>query len=172
MPHTPHPSEFVNARRVSVIGAGACDESVHALARELGERLAREGFIVVCGGLDGVMRGVCEGADAAGGLTIGILPGDDRGAANPHVHIPMATSLSHMRNYLVILNGDVVIAVEGGAGTLSELALAQKTGKTVIALGRYADIPGVQYARDAKHAVELAVRFAPHKDGDSRHPDE
>jgi uncharacterized protein (TIGR00725 family) len=157
--------DTIPTKRASVIGAGACDATVTAMARELGALLAQAGFGVVCGGLGGVMQAVCEGADRAGGLTIGILPGDDYTQANPFVHVPLATSLSHMRNYLVILNGDVVIAVEGGAGTLSELALAQKTGKTVIALGTWAKLPGVLPARDAAHAVELAGRALESRQG-------
>ncbi len=157
--------ETIPDKRAAVIGAGACDATVAAMATELGTLLARKGFGIVCGGLGGVMQAVCEGANKAGGLTIGILPGDDYTRANPFVHVPLATSLSHMRNYLVILNGDVVIAVEGGTGTLSELALAQKTGKTVIALGKWGDLPGVLPARNAAHAVELACQALDSRQG-------
>lgn len=160
-----HRYDTIPSKRAAVIGASACDATVAAMARELGALLAQKGFGVVCGGLGGVMQAVCEGADRAGGLTIGILPGDDYTRGNPFVHVSLATSLSHMRNYLVILNGDVVIAVEGGAGTLSELALAQKTGKIVIALGKWAELPGVLPARDAAHAVELACRALESRQG-------
>lgn len=142
---------------MSVIGAGRCGPDVYEEARELGRLLAHNGCIVVCGGLQGVMRAACEGAKSENGLTMGILPGTDRDAANEFVDIPVATSLSHMRNYLVVLNGDIAIAVEGENGTLSELALALKSGKKVIALGRWANMPGVIPARDAREAVTLAM---------------
>lgn len=148
----------VRKKRVSVIGAGSCDAHVMAIAHELGQRLAKAGYAIVCGGLGGVMEGVCRGASEAGGETIGILPGLDYTDANNYVHAPVATGLGHMRNYPVILNGDVVVAVEGETGTLSELALAQKSGKKVIALGRWRSIPDVIPARDAAEAVALVQK--------------
>ncbi len=143
---------------MSVLGAGCCGPEVYELAKELGRLLAQNGFTVVCGGLQGVMRAACEGAKSKNGLTIGILPGSDREAANEFVDIPLATSLSHMRNYLVVLNGDIAVAVEGESGTLSELALALKSGKKVIALGRWNEMPGVIPARNAREAVELVIK--------------
>lgn len=142
--------------RIAVVGAGLCGPETEDLARELGRKLAEEEFVIVCGGLGGVMRSVCEGAKSAGGTTIGILPGEDIGAANRFVDIPIATNLGHMRNYVVVNNGDLVIAVEGGPGTLSELALALKSGKQVIALGRWAEIPGVHSAESVDEAVSMA----------------
>lgn len=142
-------------RRVSVIGAGACDAATAALAHELGAGIAVLGAALVCGGLGGVMEAACRGARENGGSTIGILPGEDRSQANAHVQTAVATGLGPMRNYLVVLNGDVVMAVEGEAGTLSELALAQKTAKTVIALGRWSCMPGVLPAQDAREALQL-----------------
>ncbi len=144
--------------RASVIGAGTCGNATASLARELGARLAQAGLDVVCGGLGGVMQAVCQGAAENGGLTIGVLPGENLAAANPFVQVPVATTLGIMRNWLVVCNGDVVIAVEGEYGTLSELAMALKKGKTVIGLGRWAHMDGVLQARDAAHAVELALR--------------
>jgi len=126
------------------------------MARELGAGLAALGATIVCGGLGGVMEAACQGAREAGGATIGILPGTVCHEANAFVQTAIATGLGPMRNYLVVLNGDVVVAVEGETGTLSELALAQKTTKTVIALGRWSTIPGVVSAQDVPHALELA----------------
>lgn len=145
----------LSGRRVSVIGAGICDAATAARARSLGAGLARLGAAVVCGGLGGVMEAVCQGASEAGGQTIGILPGTDRSMANAFVQTAIATGLGTMRNFLVVCNGDVVVAVEGESGTLSELALAQKTAKTVITMGRWSTLPGVLPARDADHALEL-----------------
>ena len=143
--------------RVSVIGAGTCGSETYELAKNLGRKLAEHGVTVVCGGLGGVMRAACEGAKSRGGLTIGILPGPDIRAANEFVDIPIATELSHMRNHLVVLNGDAAVAVEGEAGTLSELALAMKSGKKVVALGRWKDLPGVLPAHDVDQAVSLVL---------------
>jgi len=121
--------------RVSVIGSGDCDASVYRQATELGRGLAGLGVAVVCGGLGGVMEAVCRGAEAGGGTTIGILPGDDRAAANAWVTVPVATGLGHARNALVVMNGDVVVAVHGAAGTLSELGFAAAFGTPVVGLG-------------------------------------
>ncbi len=141
--------------RVSVVGAGACGPETSEIARELGRLLAKRGCEVVCGGLGGVMRAVCQGAREEGGLTIGILPGADAEAANEFVAVPIATNLGIMRNALVVGNGAVVIAVEGGSGTLSEIAMAQKTGKRVIAIGQWSALPGVVAAASAREAVRI-----------------
>ena len=148
-----------NPARISVIGAGECDQQVYAAAKRLGQLLAEKGLEVVCGGLQGVMRAVSEGVTQSGGRTIGIVPGLDTAAANKYIQIPVATGLGQMRNFLVVLNGDLVIAVEGGYGTLCELALALKTGKTVIAMGRWASIPGVVPADGPEEACALALRY-------------
>ncbi len=154
------------AGRVSVVGDGQAGEPADSLARELGERLAGAGLTVVCGGLGGVMRAVCQGAHLAGGRTVGILPGTDASAANEFVDTAIATGLGPMRNFLVVLNGDVVVAVDGGYGTLSEVALALKLGRTVIGLGRlrYAGtagsagtVDGVVQAGSPAEAVDLVV---------------
>lgn len=147
-------------RHVSVVGSGRCGQdeagrALYAAAVELGGRLARAGFVVVCGGLAGVMEGACRGAREAGGRTIGILPSDDRATANAWVEVPVVTGLGHMRNMLVVANGDVVVALGGGFGTLSEVALARKTGKPVVAVGDMAAIEGVHRASDPEHAVSI-----------------
>jgi len=147
-----------NLPRVSVIGTGKCDDEVYASAKRLGGLLANKGLELVCGGLQGVMRAASEGVLERGGRTIGIMPGLDTAAANKYIEIPVATGLGHMRNFLVVLNGDVVIAVEGGYGTLCELALALKIGKTVIAMGKWASIPGVVPASGPDEACTLALQ--------------
>ena len=121
-------------RCVAVIGASDPTEEQYALARDVGILLARAGLTVVCGGLGGVMAAACEGARAAGGLTVGILPGRDRAAANRYIDIAIPTGLSEARNALVALSGEAVVAVGGGFGTLSEIALALRAGKTVVSL--------------------------------------
>ena len=142
-------------KRVSVIGAGSCPAEVFDKARELGRLLAESGWTVVCGGLGGVMEGVCLGARDAGGATIGILPGDDPEQANPYVNIPIATGIGQMRNALVVLNGQAAVAVEGGFGTLSEVGLALKARRPVVALGTWSKLNGVKKADSPTQAVEM-----------------
>jgi uncharacterized protein (TIGR00725 family) len=121
-------------RHVAVVGAGAPDTRVAALAEEVGRLLARSGAVVVCGGLGGVMEAACRGAKSEGGTTVGILPGSDRNDANPWVDVAIPTGLGEARNALVVRSVDVVIAIRGEYGTLSEIALALKTGKPVVGL--------------------------------------
>ncbi|MFW6243933.1 MAG: TIGR00725 family protein [Desulfovibrionales bacterium] len=147
--------------RVAIVGAGQCDAGLAAQARQLGRLLAARGCVIVCGGLGGVMQAVCQGAREQGGLTIGLLPGLERSAANPHVDIPVATGLGHMRNYLVVLNSDIVCALGGGHGTLSEIALARKIGREVVAVGGWDEIDGVRSVRDVDAAAAcIAARFS------------
>lgn len=151
---------------VSVIGGAPCTEEEAAHAREVGERLARAGAILVCGGLGGVMEAACEGAAAAGGVTVGLLPGEDPAEANRHVTVPIATGLGHARNLLVASAGQAVIAVGGGAGTLSEIAFARVRGRPVIGLGSWrldeGRLPGggIPVAASPEEAVRLALEAA------------
>ncbi|MFW6434859.1 MAG: TIGR00725 family protein, partial [Halovenus sp.] len=117
--------------RVSVIGGSTVEAALYEQAREVGRLLGEAGHEVVCGGRGGVMEAVCRGASEAGGETIGILPGKDRRAANDYVQTPIATGIGNMRNVLVVLNGDGAIAIDGGTGTLSEIALALDYGRPV-----------------------------------------
>ncbi len=119
-------------RYISVIGAGEPTERQAELAYEVGREIARAKYILVCGGLGGVMEAAARGAAEAGGMSLGILPGDDRSKANPYVSASIPTGFSHGRNYLVVKSGDGVIAVGGGAGTLSEIGLAIKLGRPLV----------------------------------------
>lgn len=147
--------------RISVIGAGHCGPDTAAMAERLGAGIAARGWTLVCGGLGGVMTAAAKGARQAGGRTLGILPGLDRGDANPYIETSVATGLGQMRNMLVVANGDVVVAVEGGAGTLSEIGHALKAGRTVVAMGAWKDIPGVIPASGPEEALDLAARALP-----------
>jgi uncharacterized protein (TIGR00725 family) len=124
---------------VAIIGDGdtAPGATAHALAESLGTLLVDAGFRVVTGGLGGVMEAACRGARQAQayqpGDTIGILPGHDNSAANAFVDIAIATGLGHARN-LVVAHADAVVAVGGGAGTLSELAMAWIWKRLIVAL--------------------------------------
>ena len=142
---------------VAVVGAGVATAGQEALAEEVGRRLAAAGATVVCGGLGGVMAAACRGARSAGGTTVGILPGHDRAAANRWVDVAIPTGLGELRNGLVVRAADVLIAVGGEYGTLSEIALALKTGKRVIALDSW-DLEAVEAAADPAEAVALALQ--------------
>jgi uncharacterized protein (TIGR00725 family) len=120
--------------RVSVIGGSSVTDAEYGRARELGAVLAERGHVVVCGGLGGVMEGVCRGAGEAGGKTVGILPGSDPAGANQYVDTAIATGMGRARNALVVLNGDAAVAVDGSTGTLSEIALALDHGRPVAGL--------------------------------------
>src|SRR5437763_1953008 len=121
-------------RYVAVVGPGEASTAEIAAAEAVGRGLARAGAAVVCGGLGGVMEAACRGAAENGGLTIGILPGSDRRGANEWVKVAIPTGLGELRNGLIVRAADAVIAVGGAYGTLSEIALALKTGVPVIAL--------------------------------------
>lgn len=151
---------------IGVIGAGRCGAETAAVAESVGQEIAGRGAMLVCGGLGGVMEATCRGAKAAGGLTIGILPGDSHRDANPFVDIPIVTGLDHARNVLVVRTAQAVIAVGGAYGTLSEIGLALKLGRPVIGLNTWelarhgvAETVIINAASPAK-AVEIAVRLA------------
>jgi len=145
--------------RVGVIGGNRPESRFLALAREVGRLLAERRAILVCGGLGGVMAEAARGAREKGGLTVGILPGNDPAAANPDIEVPLATGLGYSRNSLVAMNADALIAVDGEYGTLSEIAFGRIYGKPVIGLGTW-DIPGVVKAETAEEAVRLALEAA------------
>ena len=128
-----------------------------ASAEQVGRELASRGVVLVCGGLGGVMEAACRGAKEAGGTTVGILPGTDRSAANPFVEVAIATGLGEGRNALVVRAADAVIAIGGGYGTLSEIALALKAEKRVVGLGTW-EIEGVEPAGSPVAAVDAVLR--------------
>ncbi|SEH43393.1 hypothetical protein SAMN05192561_1011026 [Halopenitus malekzadehii] len=162
--------------RVSVIGGSSIDDSEARIAEAVGRELADRGHTVVCGGLGGTMAAVCRGARAADdpAETIGILPGDRRSTANRFVTIPIATGIGHARNALVVQNGDAVIALAGGAGTLSEIGMAAVYDRPIVGLGTH-DCEGIK-ALDRFEAVEtpaeaVAVVEAAVDDGHVRDSD-
>jgi uncharacterized protein (TIGR00725 family) len=138
---------------VAVIGPG--DEPTVAAA-DVGRLIAERGAVLVCGGRGGAMEAACRGAKEAGGLTVGILPGSDRSEANPFVDVVLPTGLGEARNALVVGAADAVIAIGGGYGTLSEIALALKAGKRVIGLETW-EIEGVVAAEGPEAAVAAAL---------------
>lgn len=146
---------------IAVIGAGRSDARLDAAAERVGALLADAGITVVCGGLGGVMAAVCRGARDRGGQTIGILPGTDRAAANPHVGIALPTGMGEARNVLVVRAGAAVIAIGGGFGTLSELGFARKLEIPVFGLHTWR-LPddGITHVDSADAAARHAIAAA------------
>ena len=129
---------MMNQKRfIAVIGGSECSPQEAKLAEEIGRELARQGAILVCGGLGGIMEAACKGANSQGGVTIGILPGGNRQAANPYVQIPIVTNLGEARNVVVVKSAQAVIAIGGSYGTLSEIGHALRNGIPVIGLNTW-----------------------------------
>ncbi len=151
-----------NSLHISVIGAGRATAELYAVAEEVGRLVAQAGAVLVCGGLSGVMAAAARGAQEAGGHTVGILPGHDRSEANLYVDCVIATGMGHGRNLAVVSTGDVVIAVGGAYGTLSEIGLARAIGRPVVLLDSWRlqhdeGIDGVFYATTPQQAITLAL---------------
>ncbi|MGH7538861.1 MAG: TIGR00725 family protein [Gemmatimonadales bacterium] len=146
---------------IAVVGGSTCTAAEAALAEDLGRRLAQSGAVVVCGGLGGVMEAVARGVRAGGGQTIGILPGSDPGEANPHIDVALATGMGEMRNALIVRAAGAVIAVGGGHGTLSEIALALRIGTPVVGLqDRFVGAVDMPRVPDAGTAAAWALEQA------------
>jgi len=147
---------------VAVIGGHRCTPEVEQLAQKLGKKLAKVVEILVSGGLNGTMRAVCQGFKAGGGLTIGILPSYNKKDANPFVDIIIPTGLGLARNVLVVKSADVVVALPGEAGTLSEMAYCLQFSIPVISVDSW-DIPGVIKVKTIEEAVEKVKKLFPAK---------
>jgi uncharacterized protein (TIGR00725 family) len=143
--------------QIAVIGHGQASPEEYETACATGRTIARNGAVLVCGGLGGVMEAACRGSKEAGGTTVGILPGTEGG--NPYLDITIRTGLGHARNVLVVLSADAVIAVGGSHGTLSEIAIALKTGRPVYGINTW-DIEGVIPCSSPEDAVIRAVHDA------------
>ena len=137
---------------VSVIGGHKCMGDVEQLAQELGKKLAKVADILVSGGLSGTMKAVCQGFKAGGGVTIGIIPSYNKNDANEFVDIAIPTGLGLARNVLVVKSADIVVALPGEAGTLSEVAYCLQFGIPVISLRSW-DIPGVIRVNTVEEAI-------------------
>ena len=152
---------------IAVVGPGReATEGELAQAEEAGAAIAAAGATLVCGGLGGVMEAACRGARSRGGFTVGLLPGTDRSDANGWVVLALPTGMGEARNALVVRAADAVVAIGGGWGTLSEIALALRTGVPVLGVGTWElarageRVAGVQAVDDAATAVAEALRRA------------
>jgi len=142
---------------IAVCGGATTDDPTAELAEAVGYELACAGATLVCGGLGGVMERACKGAKRAGGLTVGIIPGTDRTAANDYVDITVASGMAQGRNAVIIHTADGVIALPGSFGTLSEIALALNMGKPVVTIGSWWTIPSVKAYESASEAVRQII---------------
>jgi uncharacterized protein (TIGR00725 family) len=143
-------------RLVAVCGESDPQTSLAELAFELGRGIAQRDAVLICGGLTGVMEHAARGAREAGGLTIGLLPGEAANDANPHIDVAIATGLGHARNAILARTADGVIAVGGGLGTLSEIALALRNGIPTIGLLTW------RFDRDGRTEPELPTAATVH----------
>lgn len=159
--------------RIGVIGSGGrIDEDVAKAAQEIGSRIAEGGGVVICGGKGGVMEWACKGAVSRGGLTVGLLPESHTLEINKFVRMPIPTGMDEARNYLIVRCSDVVIALAGGWGTLSEIALGMDVGKPVVVLKGFGGVSDrlsgwslldnkiFELASTPEQAVELAFTLA------------
>ena len=143
-------------RYVAVCGASEATPSQLAAAREVGKLLAKEGAIVINGGYGGVTGAASEGAASEGGTVVGILPEVHRDGANPHLSVSIPTGLGQARNLVIVTAADSVIAIGAGWGTLSEIALARRLGRSVFALDTW-DIEGLDVVKSPAEAVKRAL---------------
>jgi uncharacterized protein (TIGR00725 family) len=149
---------------IGVMGPAACDSQTAELARAVGRGIAERGAVVLCGGRGGVMEAAAQGAHDGGGLTMGILPGAGarESPPNPHIDLAVFTGLGEARNWINVCASDAIIAIGGGFGTLSEIAIALKTQKPVVVVGSWrleieGVVPNVPRASSAAEAVGLAL---------------
>src|SRR4051794_33679771 len=153
---------------IAIAGPGEAAPWEIEAAEEAGAAIAEAGAGLVCGGLGGVMEAACRGARSRGGLTVGLLPGLDRGDANGWVLVSLPTGLGEARNALVVRAADALVAIGGGWGTLSELALAMKTGRPVVGIATWEmrkageDVGGITSIMDPREAVETAISLIRH----------
>jgi uncharacterized protein (TIGR00725 family) len=138
---------------ISIIGGHSCTKEVEEISIELGKKLAKVVKYLCCGGLSGTMMAICSGFKAGGGVTIGIIPGYDKEEANNFIDLVIPTGLGLARNVLVVKSGDVVVALPGEAGTLSEIAYCLQLGIPIISLNSW-DIPGVIKADSVETAID------------------
>jgi uncharacterized protein (TIGR00725 family) len=152
--------------RIGVMGPAVCSPRCRQLAREVGRIIGREGGILICGGLGGVMESAAQGTKESGGITIGILPRALASEANPYIDIPIVSDMGNARNVINVLTSQAVIAIQGAYGTLSEIALALKCGTPVVGLETWSLVPpegnpnpDIAIAGTPEEAVTLALKF-------------
>jgi uncharacterized protein (TIGR00725 family) len=157
-PKTQTGGKFALKKRIGIIGGSSPAARHLQIAETMGQLIAENGFLLVNGGLKGVMEASARGAKAGGGWVIGILPGKSAQEANPFTDIAIPTGLGYLRNALVVLNSDVLVAIDGAYGTLSEIAYTQVYGKKVFGIETW-DIPGVIAVESPQAAMQQIIAF-------------
>jgi len=143
---------------VGVLGGATCNENIYNKAFEIGKLIAKENYILICGGRSGVMEAAAKGAKSENGLTIGILPTNSPGDANPYIDIPVVTGIGEARNVIIVKTADILIAINGAYGTLSEIAFGSKLGKKIIGIETW-DVPGIMNADTPEDAIDLVNKI-------------
>ncbi len=138
--------------QIGVIGARYCSPKTSSVAEELGRLIAKEGWVLISGGHGGVMEAACKGAYEEEGVTIGILPESGETKANPYLTHVIKTGMAEARNVIIVHTSDVLVAVDGKYGTLSEIALALARKKNVLGIETW-NIPGVEELIDPEEAI-------------------
>jgi len=152
---------------IGVIGNSKCLKDIYDVSYIVGKEIALSGNILINGGRGGVMEASAKGAHDAGGLVIGVLPGD-RSDANPYIKIPIVTGIGECRNIIIVKSSDVIIAIDGGYGTLSEIAFALKFNIPIVVVGintwdlksNFGDCPHIPKIEDPKEAVKFAIKLS------------
>jgi len=144
---------------IAVIGGHKCSKRIYKIAKEVGFLIAKEGWILICGGHAGVMEAACLGAKENGGITVGILPSFDGKDANPYVDIKIPTGLGYARNILVVRSANFIVSVGGKYGTLSEISFALNEEKIVLGIDTW-DIKGIIKVKTPKEAIEKIKKLS------------
>lgn len=148
---------------IAIVGAGKCSKKLRDRAAEVGKYVAEQGGVVVCGGLGGIMEGAARGAKEAGGLTIGILPTENKEDANEYIDVVIPTGFGEARNIMVVRTADAVVAFPGKYGTLSEMAFALHAGKPVISVSAWKLGDEIRHVDSPLEAAKLAMELAESK---------
>lgn len=145
--------------RIGVIGASSCSAKLAQMAYTVGKLIAENGAILICGGMGGVMEAACRGAIEAGGVTVGILPGSSAKEGNDYLTVPVVTGLGYARNSIVVQSAQVLIAIGGKYGTLSELAYAAGFGIPVVGLSTWKIRAPIKHVKTPEEAVRIALKM-------------
>lgn len=144
-------------KMIGVIGGGKCSAEIYSMAEEVGRLIAENNYLLICGGLFGVMEAACKGAKTGGGTTIGVLPGLKKTDANNYVDIPIVTGMADARNLIIVRSSAAVIAIGGEYGTLSEISFSLKFNVPVVGLETWAVSPEIHQVNTAAAAVAKAI---------------
>ncbi len=145
---------------IAVVGAGKCSKKLRDMAARVGKYIAEHGGVLICGGMGGVMEGAAKGAKEAGGLTIGILPTDNKDDANEYIDFVIPTGFGEARNIIVVRSADAVVALPGKYGTLSEMAFALKAKKPLVSVSAWKLGDEIHQVEDPVEAAKLAMELA------------